>query len=97
MPRNSEVNFYLKPTGSKGLSLIFLNYKYNKQRLFFSFGERINSKDWNEKKQRARNKGITTSDEKHLLNGLLDSLEEIIGKIGCLILIGFYNFSIRVS
>lgn len=33
MTRNSEGNFYLKPAGSKGISLIFLNYKYSSQRL----------------------------------------------------------------
>ncbi len=36
MPRNPEVNYYLKPVGDDGKALIFLNYKYSNNRLFYS-------------------------------------------------------------
>lgn len=87
MPRNSEVNFNLKfPKGiTKQIAeknnidcLIFLNFKYSKQRLFYSFGEKIKFNDWNEDKQRAKikKKFIFTADGEHSLNDLLDNLKE---------------------
>jgi integrase len=76
MPRNPEVNFYLKPIDKEGKSLIFLNFKYNKKRLFFSFGERIKPKDWNENKQRSK-QTIITNDGEHTLNNLLENLKKI--------------------
>ncbi len=50
MPRDPEVNFYLKPVEAEGKSIIFLNFKYSRYRLFFSFGERIKPADWNANK-----------------------------------------------
>lgn len=78
MPRNPEVNFYLKPVDKEGKALIYLNFKYNNNRLFFSFGERINPNDWDEKKQLAKNKksSIFTSDGKNCLNELIRNLKE---------------------
>jgi len=77
MPRNPEVNFYLKPVDAEGKSLIFLNFKYNKNRLFFSFGERIRPADWNGNKQRAKKKATTTTDGEYSLNDLLDNLKRV--------------------
>lgn len=80
MPRNSEVNFYLKPVGPDGKALIFLNFKYSNSRLFFSFGERIKPNDWNYKKQRAKKKAITTIDGEYSLNDLLENFKEVCEK-----------------
>ena len=80
MPRNSEVNFYLKPAGADGKALIFLNFKYSNNRLFFSFGERIRPTDWNYNKQCPKKKAITTIDGEHSLNDLLENLKEVCEK-----------------
>lgn len=80
MPRNPEVNFYLKPIDAEGKALIFLNFKYNGNRLFFSFGERIRPADWNANKQRAKRKGELAADGNHSLNDLLEKLKVICEK-----------------
>ncbi len=77
MPRNPEVNFYLKPTDAEGKALIFLNFKYSGQRLFFSFGERIKPSEWNGKKQRPKRREFTTADGGHSLADLLDNLKRV--------------------
>ncbi|OYU53818.1 MAG: hypothetical protein CFE25_17135 [Chitinophagaceae bacterium BSSC1] len=76
MPRNPQVNFYLQPAGTDKKALIFLNFKYNKQRLFYSFGERIDPKDWDLKRQRGLEKlKLLTQEGEHALNDLLDNLK----------------------
>lgn len=80
MPRTPEVNFYLKPVGPDGKSLIFLNFKYSNNRLFYSFGEKISPSDWNPKKQRAKKKATTTIDGEYSLNDLLENLKEVCEK-----------------
>ncbi len=76
MARNSQVNFYLKPVDADGKALIFLNFKYSGNRLFFSFGERIKPKSWDEKRKRAKG-SILTENKEHHLNELLDNLKEV--------------------
>jgi len=72
----SEVNFYLKPPLEKnGPRLIYLQLKYRGQKFFYSFGEKVTEANWNTGKQRVKNNKSTTSDGKHSLNELLDSLE----------------------
>jgi len=39
MARLPEVKFHLKPVDGNGESLIYLQFLYNKQRLFFSWRE----------------------------------------------------------
>jgi len=82
MPRNPEVNFYLKPqttgNGKDNKCVIYLQFKYNTNRLVYSFGERIAKKDWNDEKQRGKNKNILTQDGEHSLNQLLDGLKEVL-------------------
>jgi len=52
-----EVNFYLKKPNSKGLSLIYLKFKYNGQTPFvYSFGQTVDPDDWSVKKQRVDKK-----------------------------------------
>jgi integrase len=80
MPRNPEVNFYLKPLDEEGKSLIFLNFKYSGKRLFFSFGERVKPQEWNDKKQRPKRKDFTTADGAHSLADLLDNLQDVCEK-----------------
>lgn len=82
MPRNPEVNFYLKPQatdkGKDAKCIIYLQFKYNTNRLVYSFGERIAKKDWNDEKQRGKNKKLLAQDGEHSLNQLLDSLKEVL-------------------
>jgi len=74
----AEVNFYLKkPESSTGKSLIYLQFKYNGNRLVFSFNEKIDSADWNAKKQRVKGSKKTTADGLHSLNDLLDNLAKV--------------------
>lgn len=77
MPRTSAVNYYLKPKDEAGKSLIFLQFKYAKHRLVFSFGQKVKPTDWDESKQRVKDKRATTDSGDHLLNDLLDSLEKV--------------------
>jgi len=47
----NEVNFYLKkPVTEDGPSQIYLQFKYNGNRLRFQFGQTIDPDKWNEKK-----------------------------------------------
>jgi integrase len=80
MPRQPVVHFRLKPADQTGYSIIYLQFIYQGRRLFFSFGQSIKPSDWNEKKQRVKNKLTTTIDGKFALNDLLDNLEEICTK-----------------
>ena len=77
MPRNAQVHFRLKPEDDHGKSLIYLQFLYNKKRLFYSFGQRVNKKDWNKSKQRVKSNKATTEDGIYSLNDLLDNPEEI--------------------
>src|SRR5438552_5311375 len=76
MPRNPQVNFYLKPKDKDGKCLIFLQFKYNNQRLVYSFGQRILYKNWSSAKQRVKNVNQTTDDGMYNLNQLLDTLRD---------------------
>src|SRR5690242_14134201 len=72
-----QVNFYLKKAEEKsGRSLIYLQFKYQGNRLVYSFGQTIDSSNWNGKKQRVKSNTETTADGKHLLNDLLDNLKK---------------------
>jgi integrase len=75
MPRKPQVNFRLKPVDKDGLSNIVLDFAYQNRRLRYEFGQSIKPTDWNEKKQRVKNKLTTTLDGKFALNDLLDNLE----------------------
>jgi integrase len=75
MPRKSQVNFRLKPEDKDGLSNIVLDFAYQKRRLRYEFGQSIKPINWNEKKQRVKNKLATTNDGKFALNDMLDNLE----------------------
>ena len=71
------VNFYLKKAEeTTGTSLIYLKFKYNGLYvLVFTFGQKINPKDWNSKKQRVKSNNQTTADGQYSLNNLLDNLQ----------------------
>ena len=77
MPRKPVVHFRLKSEDRKGFSIIYLQFLYQGRRLFYSFGQTIKTSDWNEKKERVKNKQTTTEDGKFALNDLLDNLEMI--------------------
>src|SRR6266508_130343 len=72
-----EVNFYLKKPEASKKSLIYLQFRYNGEKLVFSFGQNINPKNWNYEKQRVKSNTQTTTDGKHSLNDLLDNLEKV--------------------
>lgn len=80
MPRVPAIHFRLKAPDKKGLSNIYLQFIYNKRRLYYSFGQSVKQLDWNDKKERVKNKLATTNDGKYSLNDLLDNLENICKK-----------------
>src|ERR1700730_3624431 len=80
MPRHPEVHFRLKPEDENGNCSIYLQFIYNGNRLFYSFGQVVNTKDWNSNKQRVKRKAKTTADGKHSLNELLDNLKTLCEK-----------------
>jgi integrase len=61
----------------KTSALIYLQFKYNNNKLVYSFGQTIDPAFWNKAKQRVRNNKITTINGDHALNDLLDRLEEV--------------------
>ncbi len=76
MARSPEVHYRLKSKDANGLSLIYLQFLYNKQRLFFSFGQKVKPEGWNLNKERVKNVNLTTADGKFTLNSMLDNLEK---------------------
>ena len=73
-----SVSFYLKKAEEKsGMSLIYLQFKYNGKKLVFSFGQSVDPKDWKAGKQRLKKNTATTEDGKHQINDLLDNLEMV--------------------
>ena len=80
MPRQPEIHYRLKPLDKNGKHLIYLDFAYNRQRLRYSFGQFVDPKDWNDKKELVKNKLATTDDGKFQLNDLLDSLKKVCSK-----------------
>jgi len=75
------VNFYLKKAEeSTGKSLIKLRCKYNGNDLIFTFGQSIDPKNWDSKKQRVKSNRQTTADGQYSLNDLLDNLEQVLNQ-----------------
>lgn len=70
----SDVNFYLKDPKKDGETSIYLKFLYNGKILKHYIGQSIETKNWNEKKQRVKNNKLTTADGKHYLNDLLENL-----------------------
>ena len=54
MPRHPEVHFRLKPQDDKGQGSVYLQFIYNRNRLFYSFGQIVDFNDWNPHKQRVK-------------------------------------------
>jgi integrase len=86
MPRSPQVHFRLKPLpledqGKKdATTLIYLQFVYNRRRLFFSFGQKTKISNWNQALQRVKNKKETTADGQHSINDLLDNLKAVCEK-----------------
>ena len=80
MARRPIVHFRLKKPPKDGECTIYLEFLYNKRRLFYSFGQSVKITEWNEKKERVKNTNKTTKDGKYALNELLDHLEKLCVK-----------------
>ena len=80
MPRNPQVHFRLKPEDNDGKQLIYLEFLYNKNRLFYSFGQRITPSNWDKPKQRVKSNKQTIADGDYSLNDLLDTLKKVCEK-----------------
>lgn len=75
----SNVNFYLKkPAAGTGLSLIYLQFQWRKQRLQYTTGQSINPKLWDKEKQKIKLNSVTTQDGKHYINDLLRSMTDTV-------------------
>lgn len=92
-----NVNFYLKKPKVEGKkihkdaeTLIFLQFKYpRKNRFVYFFNQKIQTQNWNEKKQRVNSNKATTRDGQHSINYLLDNLSKLVIKV--------YNSSIAAG
>lgn len=67
-------NFYIK----KKTGLLYLQVKWNGQRLLYSMKENIPEQLWDPRKQRLKNSGAVTKDGFYLLNDLLNKVEECV-------------------
>lgn len=70
------VNYYLKKAAPGEKSLVYMQVKYNGQKLVYSFGQKVDKGNWSDAKQRLKSNKATTADGQHLLNDLLDALEK---------------------
>ena len=77
MARHPEVHFRLKPEVGKGVSLIYLQFLFNRNRLFYSFGQTVEGRDWSEAKERVKKNDRTLNNGKYSINELLDHLEKL--------------------
>lgn len=75
----AQAKFILKEPNSKEDTLIYLFYNFNKQRLKYSFGQKINPKYWNFDKQRA--KETKAFPEYPEFNSMLNNIETCINNI----------------
>lgn len=72
------VNFYLKkPEKKTGLSLIYLQFKYSKNRVVFTFNQQVKPAAWSKKRMRVKNNSQVTAEGDQHLNDFLDSLERV--------------------
>ncbi len=75
----AQAKFILKEPNSKEDTLIYLFYNFNKQRLKYSFGQKVNPKYWNFEKQRVKE---TKSFPEHVeFNSMLNNVETAINNI----------------
>jgi integrase len=72
-----SVNFYLKHGKNYANHNIFLQFKFDGKRLRYYLQQPIEKNRWNEKKQRAKDTGAKTTDGKHRINDLLNTLEQV--------------------
>ncbi len=72
--------FYLKKPEKNGQALIYLQFKYNREKLVYTFGVTIRPENWDEKGQRPKVKKATTADGKHLLADTLAELAKVCTK-----------------
>lgn len=77
MARHPEVHFRLRPEVGKGNSSIFLQFIFNRNRLYFSFGQTVERRDWSEAKERVKKNVRTIDNGKYSINELLDCLEKL--------------------
>jgi site-specific recombinase XerD len=81
-----QVHYYLKKnrandekkkkTKADNKCLIYLQFKYNGNKLVYAFGQKIESKNWSLSQQRVKNNRATTEDGQYALNDLLDTLQK---------------------
>ena len=71
-----EVGFYLKKADKGKSALIYLQFRYQGNKLVYSFGQTIDPKNWNKTKQRVKSNNQTTADGQYSLNDLLDNLRD---------------------
>lgn len=74
MPRIPEVHFRLRSPNKDGFCAIYLEFLYNKRRLYYSFGQVVKKEDWNYSKERVKKKLSTTIDGQFALNDIMDAL-----------------------
>ena len=80
MARVPEVHFRLRSPNKDGLCAIYLEFLYNRKRLYYSLGQSVKKEDWNYPKERVKKKLSTTIDGQFALNELMDTLAMLCNK-----------------
>ena len=72
-----SINYYLKHGAGYANHNIFLQFKFDSNRLRYYLKQSVNPKSWNPKKQRVKDANARTADGKHRINDLLNNLAQV--------------------
>lgn len=72
-----SINYYLKHGEGYANHNIFLQFKFDGNRLRYYLKQSVNPKSWNPKKQRVKDANARTADGKHRINDLLNNLAQV--------------------
>ena len=72
-----SVNYYLKHGKGYANHIIYLQFKFDGQRLRYYLSQSIEPKLWNLKKQRSKDANARTTDGQHSINDLLNNLATV--------------------
>ena len=72
-----SVNYYLKHGSGYANHNVYLQFKFDGQRLRYYLQQPVDPKRWNEKKQRVKDANAKTADGRYRINDLLNTLAQV--------------------
>jgi len=72
-----SINYYLKHGAGYANHNIFLQFKFDGNRVRYYLKQSVNPKSWNAKKQRVKDANALTADGRHRINDLLNNLAQV--------------------